>query len=556
MINIGGFAVYTAKPFIQAFAMKKLSILLIYFLFSVIPVFSQAIQIDWQNCFGGDLQDQAEDVVFTGDGFLIVGSYELHCEDCGSSGTQKDVWIIKTDLEGNQLWEKLIGGSKSETPQRILKATDGNYWILAGSASSDGDIHHDPYPENLNFWIVNIDSFGNILHEGIYGGNCRDALWNGTLTSDNAIIAFGFTCSEDGEVSNYFGAYDMWLLKLNSEGEKVWDFSFGTVGIDIGYSMISTSDQGFLAGGESYTGTGGNLLCEPFDDGTEAILFKLDSMGNLQWQQCYGGSGTNSVLSMIESSDGYLLGCVGSSNDGDLTGSGYHYGINHLGDRTDDVWLIKVDFEGNIIWQKCYGGSGMEGVKRIFTTEDGGYMVFGQTQSFDGDVTGNHDLGLLEDDIWVFKIDGNGTLEWQQCIGGGAQERIESGVYKLNESEYIVSGHFRYGPSGDITCVNQQNQDIWVFKITDTTVGLMEKDESSALIKVYPNPANTYVEFEHPVLSQGTIQIQNPYGQLVEELPAKDEKTVWDTRHILAGTYIFTLKSSGYSKTGKIVISK
>jgi hypothetical protein len=196
----------------------------------------------------------------------------------------------------------------------------------------------------------------------------------------------------------------------------------------------------------------------------------------------------------------------------------------------------------------------MEGVKRIFTTEDGGYMVFGQTQSFDGDVIGNHDTSPLLDDIWVFKIDANGVLQWQQCIGGVAWERIESGVYKLNESEYIVSGFFWYGPSGDVTCVNQQDQDIWVFKITDTTVGLMEKDESSDLIKVYPNPANTYVVFEHPVLSQGTIQIRNPYGQLVAELPAMDEKTVWDTRGIRAGMYYYTFTDSGKSQSGKILI--
>ncbi len=519
-------------------------------------LFSQALQIDWQNCFGGDLQDEANDVVFTGDGYMIAARFESPCEDCGPSGIQSDVWIIKTDLEGDLIWEKLIGGSDNEGGYRILASSDGNFYIMAMSASSDGDISYDPYPESSNLWLVKIDSIGNILYERIYGGNCREIIFDACLTSNNGIATFGLSCSNDGEVSNNFGAWDMWLLKLNSEGEKVWDFSFGTVGIDVGYSMISTSDQGFLAGGESYTGTGGNLLCEPFDDGTEAILFKLDSMGNLQWQQCYGGSGTNSVLSMIESSDGYLLGCVGSSNDGDLTGSGYHYGINHLGDRTDDVWLIKVDFEGNIIWQKCYGGSGMEGVKRIFTTEDGGYMVFGQTQSFDGDVIGNHDTSPLLDDIWVFKIDANGTLEWQQCIGGVAWERIESGVIKLNESEYVVTGHFWYGPSGDVTCVHQQNQDIWLFKITDTTVGITDENEKPDGIKVYPNPANTYVVFEHPFLSQGTIQIRNPYGQLVAELPAMDEKTVWDTRKIKSGVYFYSLNVSGLSKSGKIVINK
>jgi hypothetical protein len=123
--------------------MKKTSLLLFSFLFFVVSTFSQPLYIDWQNCFGGDLQDQAEDVVFTGDGYLVVGSYELPCNDCGPSGKQKDVWIIKTDLEGNLIWEKKIGGSDYDGGYRIFKLSDGNYWIMGGSFSSDGDISYE-----------------------------------------------------------------------------------------------------------------------------------------------------------------------------------------------------------------------------------------------------------------------------------------------------------------------------------------------------------------------------------------------------------------------------
>jgi hypothetical protein len=398
---------------------------------------------------------------------------------------------------------------------------------------------------------------GNILQEGIYGGNCREIFRDATLTSDNGFVAFGLTCSEDGEVSNYFGAYDMWMLKLNNSGEKVWDFSFGTNGFDFGNTIIETSDHGFLAGGESVPDTGGNLLCEPFDDGAEAVLFKLDSMGNLQWQQCYGGTGHNGTQRVLETTDGYLMGSYGSATDGDMTGSGYHLGYNHLGDRTADIWLVKVDFDGNIVWQKCYGGSGTDQVKRIFNTGDGGYMVFGQTQSFDGDVIGNHGNGILEDDIWVFKIDGNGTLEWQQCIGGQLTERIEFGIQKLNESEYVIAGYFELGPSGDISCIHPLNPDAWVFKITDTTVGLAEKDESTDIIKVYPNPAEDNVFIEIPEtyqLNNAVMQILDASGRSVIKQKPESHTLHLDIRHLPAGLYVLKLMNDEAFVTKRFVI--
>ena len=109
---------------------------------------------------------------------------------------------------------------------------------------------------------------------------------------------------------------------------------------------------------------------------------------------------------------------------------------------------------------------------------------------------------------------------------------------------------------GDINCINQQNQDIWLFKITDTTVGITDENENPDGIKVYPNPANTYVVFEQTAKLQGTINIYNAYGQQLTSLPTNELKTVWDTRTIQAGVYFYTFEASNTVQAGKITIVK
>jgi len=531
--------------------MKKL----LYFLYLTIAlnytIIAQPFQFNWQNCFGGPLYDLANDITYTEDGYVIIGYYSV-----GGAIEQDDLWLIKTNFNGNMVWEKKLGGSDGDQGIRIFNAENGNVFIVAGSFSSDGDISNDPYFESEDFWIVKTDNMGNILWERIVGGNWLDRIISGTTTSDGGIVALGFTGSNDGDISSYFGAYDMWMVKLNSQGDKVWDFSIGTTGFDYGEAIVETSDKGFLVGGTSRIDQGGNIDCEPFSWWAEAILFKLDSNATVEWQQCYGGSGDEGVKELIETEDGYIMACFASSADGDLTGSNYHVGFDHLGYETRDIWIVKLDFSGNIIWQKCFGGTDEDYPNRIFQTEDGGYMVFGTTLSNDGDVVGNHSVQNVDHDVWVFKIDQYGELLWQQCIGGGADERIRSGIIKLNETDYVVAANLEFGPDGDITCEHPFNHGIWFFELTDTTVGISENPLVENALKVYPNPANEYVVFESKTIKSGLISISDIYGRTVAQIPVTGEKTVWDARGIQPGVYLYHLNNSKYIASGKLMIRK
>lgn len=513
----------------------------------------QSIKFNWQNCYNGPLNDKCYDIVATDDGYFIVGSYEFP-NAIPPSFTQIDIWLIKTDLSGNFLWEKWYGGSANEGPSNIVRAIDGNYYIFGGAGSSDGDISFDPYPQSVDFWIIKIDSSGKILWNRIVGGNGTDIPYNATATTDGGIVCLGWTSSFDGDVSQYYGDYDMWLIKLDSIGEKQWDYTIGTSDFDYGYAVIQTLDGGFLVGGPSNIENGGNIQCNPFNSNEEAVVFKLDSNGNQQWQHCYGGSRHDGVEALLEVEDGYVIGCYGGSDDGDLTGSGWHGNSN---DGNTDIWIIKADFYGNILWQKCYGGTGFDFTGKIFKTSDNNLMVFGTTYSFDGDVIGNHSISAIDPDIWMIKISNSGELVWQRCIGGAGPEWLENGVIQKNDFDYTIACTALPWETGDMTCesITPYSQGIWAFEITDTTImGYPMISEISNIIKLYPNPVEDILFVDIPEsisIKDAIIQVIDANGKTVSEQRPDSRLFQLELSQNSSGLYLLKLLNDKLFVTAK-----
>nr|NQU94036.1 T9SS type A sorting domain-containing protein [Bacteroidota bacterium] len=505
----------------------------------------QSYQIQWQSCFGGSESDYAVDIVKSGNKLYCLGTTSSNDGDISNyHGGTNDVWLICLEENGMLLWEKTLGGSGSEGGTRIFNASINEFYLLCGSSSSDGDIGNDPYPESTDFWVVKVDSLGNIIWDRILGGNMMDYMWTGTLTTDGGIVAFGWTGSGDGDVSEWYGMYDMWMVKLNSDGEKEWDFSVGTDDFEFGQAIIQTSDGGFLLGGSVTPGEGGNLECEPFNYNSEAMLIKIDANLNIQWQQCYGGSGHDGATALTEASDGYIFGGYAGSNDGDI--SGWH--------GEGDIWVVKVDFNGNIIWQKCLGGSRYEGNVKLTLTDDEEILVSGATQSTNGDVTGNHTISEYEHDIWIVKLNQEGELIWEQCFGGIWDEQVQFGFLKKNDHDFVIAGQTDYGPSFDVACTphgGQYDRDFWVFEIKDTITSVADLTVQIKHLKVYPNPAGNYVCFEYskvPAPNNGAvIKISNAQGIQIKTLSIQETEgiKVWDTRNQKAGIY-YKIKTTSF----------
>ncbi|MBZ0241808.1 MAG: T9SS type A sorting domain-containing protein, partial [Bacteroidales bacterium] len=296
----------------------------------------------------------------------------------------------------------------------------------------------------------------------------------------------------------------------------------------------------------------------PGPTGPDAISCKLDSAGQAERHQCYGGTGYEGAVSQIELEDGYLLAAYGSSTDGDLVGSGWHEGWDNPRSPTLDVWLVKIDFLGKILWQKCYGGSKNDIPNRVFKTSDGGFVVFANTNSNNGDVSGNLSVGQ-ETSIWVFKVDENGVLLWQRCISGVPYESV-AGVIQQSDYKYTVAGVMTASPTGDVNCSNyvpNYGPDYWVFGVSDTTVNIAETSAIAVDIKVYPNPAKSVLNIDFPAnydILHATIEIINVNGKTSMQSKPVSHSTQLNIKNLTPGLYIVKIQNNDALITRRLVI--
>lgn len=273
----------------------------------------------------------------------------------------------------------------------------------------------------------------------------------------------------------------------------------------------------------------------------------MDSDLNLLWYQCYGGSLNELICSISSNQGGYYINHSTDSNDGDLYGAGLHDGL--------DIWITKNDSLGNLIWGKCYGGSNNEFGTRTFLNDNGDLTVFGITESNDGDVQGIHSLNK---DIWIFKIDSTGNQKWQQCIGGTGTESLDIGVKKISNDSYVVTAvTFGSFGSGDINCntTADTGNDIWIFKVTDTTIVSRDENKFSKL-RVFPNPSCDYIRFESDEMIKGFFTLYNLLGERVIDEETFENDSLISVEQMPSGIYLYTLTDKkGTFSAGKLIIN-
>ena len=301
-------------------------------------------------------------------------------------------------------FNKTFGGSADDAAASVVASPDGGYVMAGYTNSNNGDVSGNH--GSTDAWIVKLDKHGEMLWQRALGGSSNDAANHITATSDGGYIITGYTDSNDGDVSGNHGARDAWIVKLNREGNIIWQRALGGSAGDGANSITTTTDGGYILTGSTESNDGD---VSGQHGGFDAWIVKLDREGNILWQKTLGGSESDGASSVIATIDhGYIIAGSTESNDGDVSG-------NH-GDGSSDVWVVKLDREGNLLWQKTLGGSDTEGASSIIPTIDHNYIIAGTTQSDNGDVSVQHGVG----DVWVVKIDGSGNIMWEKTLGGAA----------------------------------------------------------------------------------------------------------------------------------------
>lgn len=343
--------------------------------------------VKWQKSFGGTQDDEALSVQQTLDcGFIVAGFSNSTNGDVSGSHGLSDFWVIKLDIDGNLLWQKSFGGNNDDRPTSIQQTRDLGYIIAGHTFSKDGDVKGNH--GNFDYWIVKLDLSGNLVWQRTLGGSQSEHAEAIRQTSDNGYIVAGYSNSNDGDVSGNHGLNDYWIVKLDINGNILWQKSYGGSGNDLAYSVQQTDDGGYIVAGESDSNDGDVIDNHGSYD---YWIIKLNSIGKIQWQKSLGGSLDDVAYSLGLTDDGgYIIAGYTSSSDGDIT---LHHGFN-------DFWLVRLDDIGDMIWQKSLGGIHNDVAASIQQTNDEGYIVAGKSDSFDGDISGNHGTT----DYTIFKL--------------------------------------------------------------------------------------------------------------------------------------------------------
>ena len=362
----------------------------------------------WEKTYGGTGDDRAFYAATVADGFAVVGS---------STSFQQDetvAWVLRLDSKGAVVWNQtFLEGDGSEF-RSVLNLDNG--FLLVGnvflpSADSDG-------------YVVRVDAEGKAVWNITLAGEGVDKLFSAVKTQ-NGFVLVGLTYSFGGDS-------DVWVVKIDGDGNEVWSKTYEGAMEDAGRAVASTGGSDYVVAG--YTNSMGN-------GDYDFLLLKIDSSGNMLWNKTYGGVESDKAYAMVETAGGYVV--VGDTRS--------------KGAGESDAWIIKVDADGNLVWDKAIGGDGFDMPTCVTVSGYGGFLVGGFTFSF----------GNGERDFWLFKIDDSGNVLWS-CTEGRTEFEEAYAALEVAENEFVMAGW--------TNSIGQGYYDFYVVKISVGNDGLSAGD--------------------------------------------------------------------------------
>lgn len=395
--------------------------LFFYLLFcTIIWVLSLSAQaevpaIQWEKTFGGINSDGGSSVQQTIDGGFIIAGVTA---SFGVGGD--DVYLIKTDPNGNTQWEKTFGGSDQDVGWSVHQTTDGGF-IITGSTSSYGAGNSDVY-------LIKTDSAGNLVWQKTFGGSDRDVGYSVQQTTDSGYIITGYTRSFGAEYK------DVYLIKTDPNGNSQWQKTFSGSDGGEGVSVQQTDDGGYIIAGST-------LWYPPEIDpqaDIDVYLIKTEPNGNMQWQKTFGRIYYKDDGSYFYEDD------WGLSVQQTFGGGFIITGGTTMWPEMYNVYLIKTNSSGHLWWEKTFGDSNSDWGVSVQQTSNGGFIIAGNTHSF----------GSGDCDLYLIKTNSSGNLQWQRTFGGS------EGDYGYSVQQTIDDGFIIVG-----SIASASNWDVYLIKL-------------------------------------------------------------------------------------------
>jgi hypothetical protein len=334
----------------------------------------------WAKTFGGPADDRAFYSLPTNDGYLVVGSSR-------SIVVNKTVgWVLKLNLSGDFVWNKTFLQGWGTELRYAINLTDG-YLLVGNEFFASGEVRG---------YVVRIDNQGDLQWMKVLVEDATGKLFSGIAANDGFVV-FGLSSQSIG------GGSSVWAVKFDVTGNTIWSRTYDVSVDSAARSGLLTQDGDYLVAGYSDSNGDGNY---------DFCLLKLNGNGDILWNNTYGGEGSQKAYSITKANDGYVV-------VGDI----------QLPNSTTDAWVLKVDPAGNVLWNKSVGGKDADSAAYVTTSRDGGYLVSGFTFSF----------GAGNRDFWMFKISDSGKVFWSSTLGDkGFQEAYT--ITEAANNTYVMVG--------------------------------------------------------------------------------------------------------------------
>lgn len=470
------------------------------------------IQPTFERIFGNEEGTGASHVIQTSDGgYFLGGSTTLPDEN------YSDFYIVKTDYLGEIQWTKTYGNTYSDGISKVFQTNDDGYLVIGTTTRyAIGNIDID---------VAKLDSTGNVVWEKTYGGQYDDKPASAVKVSDGYIIV-GSTTS-----SNTSGT-DILAIRIDNSGNIIWQKTFGGSSGDNASKIIETQD-----GNYAIIGSTQSFNAQDFD----FYLLKIDGSGNKLWDKLYGGSNGDEGYSIAELQDGSLILC------------GFAVGFGS-GNTGRDMFIIKTDANGNEQWHKAFGGIYQDRATQVVITSDG--IVIGGTETLSIQTTTTQE----NTDIFVIKTDFDGNLLWQSQFGGDQDEGTGEMIINSDGHFIIAGSENSYSKNSNVYFLNINPQGK-ITRVDDNINQVLPNNFKLLVNYPNPFNGQTQIIYLLPHQSSVELIVYNITGEIAakfsEGIQSKGQHRIgFNSEGLSSGVYFYRIKTIFGSLTRKMILLK
>ena len=532
-----------------------------------------AQEVVWQKDIQSSTQDFLSQVTTTIDQqYLITGSSIQSKSQSPEANSQKqnngyDFHLVKLNQQGDQVWEKYFSGQNHDYLSATVTTQDGGFLLAGTSYSGKGLDKKEDSRGGSDIWLIRLNEFGDELWQKTLGTSSDEEARSVIQTTDLGFFVAGNVQNS----SKGYGSKDVWITRLDKDGKELSQLILGGKGLDEVERMIPTKDGGALLGiysrSSEFRDSGSGIRNPESKSSTISTasrnlssatstaisqmpkassnygegdywIVKLDKNGKVEWEKNYGGKGDDHIRTLALTSAGYIIGGESRSERSGNKTVGTQEGT--------DLWLIALNERGDEQWQKSYNFKNRDvlmGMSVIHSADDKsskGILLGGYTQA----------EGRIEKDdetFWMLYLDQNGNEQWRKYVAGESRQREERlSDLKLNrDGSIILAG----------TSAKELGKENWkIIKLGDKQVSqLIEKQD----IRIYPNPVSDYAYVEIGFdFKEADILLYDMSGRQLQSLKTKNNVTKINTQNLVQGAYLVTIKTDNNKTANAKLIKK